>query len=173
MSDDKREPTEPAAGARESEPPLDDLDDEARAVLEEEARAALDEEGAASRDEEGAEDRDEEGAGDRDEEGAEGRKGARAAGRDEEGAEGLDEVDVRELLRSALAPPKGAVAPALLQGVQRRIRTRSRGKFYGDGWSTAKSPRSTYLVTSLLMLVLIGFVFFVLVPWGGGALPAP
>jgi hypothetical protein len=125
MSDEKREPTEPAAGARESEPPLDELDDEARAVL------------------------------------------------DEEGAETLDEVDVRELLRSALAPPKGAVAPELLQGVQRRIRTRSRGKFYGDGWSTAKSPRSTYLVTSLLMLVLIGFVFFVLVPWGGGALPTP
>lgn len=133
MSDEKREPTEPAAGARESEPPLDELDEEARAVLDEEARAAL----------------------------------------DEEGAEPLDEVDVRELLRSALAPPKGAVAPELLQGVQRRIRTRSRGKFYGDGWSTAKSPRSTYLVTSLLMLVLIGFVFFVLVPWGGGALPAP
>ena len=125
MSDEKREPTEPAAGARESEPPLDELDEEARAVL------------------------------------------------DEEGEEGLDEVDVRELLRSALAPPKGAVAPELLQGVQRRIRTRSRGKFYGDGWSTAKSPRSTYLVTSLLMLVLIGFVFFVLVPWGGGALPTP
>jgi hypothetical protein len=133
MSDEKREPTEPAAGARESEPPLDDLDDEARAVLDEE----------------------------------------RASNRDEEDAEGLDEVDVRELLRSALAPPKGAVAPELLQGVQRRIRTRSRGKFYGDGWSTAKSPRSTYLVTSLLMLVLVGFVFFVLVPWGGGALPTP
>jgi hypothetical protein len=130
MSDEKREQSEPAeeapaAGAPEHDPPLDDLDDEARAVL------------------------------------------------DEEGGPVLDEVDVRELLRSALAPPKGAVAPALLQGVQRRIRTRSRGKFYGDGWSTAKSPRSTYLVTSLLMLVLIGFVFFVLVPWGGGALPTP
>ncbi|MEO5726397.1 MAG: hypothetical protein ABI134_15490, partial [Byssovorax sp.] len=140
MSDEKREPTEPAAGARESEPPLDELDDEARAVLDE-ARAS-------NRDDE-----------------------ERASNRDDEDAEGLDEVDVRELLRSALAPPKGAVAPELLQGVQRRIRTRSRGKFYGDGWSTAKSPRSTYLVTSLLMLVLIGFVFFVLVPWGGGALP--
>ena len=146
MSDEKREPTEPAAGARESEPPLDELDEEARAVLDEEARAALDDEAL-----------DDE---------------ARAA-LDEEGDEGLDEVDVRELLRSALAPPKGAVAPELLRGVQRRIRTRSRGKFYGDGWSTAKSPRSTYLVTSLLMLVLIGFVFFVLVPWGGGALPTP
>lgn len=142
MSDEKREPTKPPAGARESEPPLDELDDEARAVLDE-ARAS-------NRDDE-----------------------QRASNRDDEDAEGLDEVDVRELLRSALAPPKSAVAPELLQGVQRRIRTRSRGKFYGDGWSTAKSPRSTYLVTSLLMLVLIGFVFFVLVPWGGGALPTP
>ncbi len=133
MSDEKREHDEPAVEATKNEPPLDDLDDEARAVLDEEG----------------------------------------ASGLDEEGASGLDEVDVRELLRSALAPPKGAVAPELLQGVQRRIRTRSRGKFYGDGWSTAKSPRSTYLVTSLLMLVLIGFVFFVLVPWGGGALPMP
>jgi hypothetical protein len=165
MSDDKREPSEPAAGARESEPPLDDLDDEARAVLEEEARAAREEERAEEREEERAEGRDDEREAGLDEE--------RAEGRDDERAEGLDEVDVRELLRSALAPPKGAVAPELLQGVQRRIRTRSRGKFYGDGWSTAKSPRSTYLVTSLLMLVLIGFVFFVLVPWGGGALPAP
>lgn len=125
MSDEKRDHDEPAAGAPELDPALDDLDDEARAML------------------------------------------------DEEGGSVLDEVDVRELLRTALAPPKGAVAPELLQGVQRRIRTRSRGKFYGDGWSTAKSPRSTYLVTSLLMLVLIGFVFFVLVPWGGGALPLP
>jgi len=83
---------------------------------------------------------------------------------------GLDEVDVRELLRSALAPPPGAIAPELLRGVQRRIRKRSRGKFYGDGWSTARSPRSTYLITSILMLLLIGIVYFVLVPWGGGAL---
>ena len=89
---------------------------------------------------------------------------------DEDAKAVLDEVDVRDLLRSALAPPPGAVAPELLRGVQKRIRARSRGKFYGDGWSTAKSPRSTYLITSLLMLALIGLVYFVLVPWGGGAL---
>jgi hypothetical protein len=83
----------------------------------------------------------------------------------------LDEVDMRDLLRSAMAPPPGAVAPDLLQGVQRKLRRRSRGKFYGDGWSTASSPRSTYLITSLVMLALIALVFFVLVPWGGGALP--
>lgn len=90
---------------------------------------------------------------------------------EEEGEGLLDEVDMRDLLRSALAPPKGSVAPELLRGVQRKIRVRSRGRFYGDGWSTARSPRSTYLVTSLLMLLLMGLVYFILVPWGGGALP--
>ena len=83
----------------------------------------------------------------------------------------LDEVDVRDMLRGALAPPPGAVAPSLLHGVQRKLRRRSRGKFYGDGWSTARAPRSTYVVTSLVMLLLIGFVFLVLIPWGSGALP--
>ena len=83
----------------------------------------------------------------------------------------LDEIDMRDLLRSALAPPPGAVAPDLLRGVQRKLRRRSRGKFYGDGWSTARAPRSTYLFTSLLMLALITLVFLVLIPWGSGALP--
>jgi hypothetical protein len=83
----------------------------------------------------------------------------------------LDEVDVKDLLRGALRPPPGSVAPPLLKGVQRRIRARSRGRFYGDGWSTSSSPRSTYLMTSLVMLVLVAFVFLVLVPWSAGALP--
>ncbi len=85
----------------------------------------------------------------------------------------IDEIDIRELMRYALEAPPQAEPPDLLKGVQRRIRTRSRGKFYADGWSTARAPRSTYLVTSVLMLVLIGFVFLVLIPWGGGALPLP
>ncbi|AUX26526.1 hypothetical protein SOCEGT47_070960 [Sorangium cellulosum] len=82
----------------------------------------------------------------------------------------VDELDLRELLRDAMRPPPAA-PPSLLRGVQRRIRVRSRGKFYGDGWSTARSPRSTYLMTSLFMLCLIAFVFLVLVPWSTGALP--
>jgi hypothetical protein len=90
---------------------------------------------------------------------------------DEEGEVPLDEVEMRDILRKALRPPPGAVAPELLEGVQKKLRTRSKGKFYGDGWSTARSPRSTYLVTSAIMLVLIGFVFLILLPWGSGALP--
>jgi hypothetical protein len=84
---------------------------------------------------------------------------------------GLDDADVKDLLRGALRPPTGSVAPSLLHGVQRRIRSRSRGKFYGDGWSTARAPRSTYLMTSIIMLALVAFIFLVLIPWSGGALP--
>ena len=90
---------------------------------------------------------------------------------DDEMAGVLDELDMRDLLKSALAPPPGSVAPQILPGVQKKLRRRSRGKFYGDGWSTARAPRTTYLVTSVVMLVLIGFVFLVLIPWGSGALP--
>lgn len=90
---------------------------------------------------------------------------------DEAEAGGLDEVDVRDLLRGALRPPPGSVAPTLLPGVQKRIRARSRGKFYGDGWSTARSPRSTYLITSLLMLALVVIVFLLLVPWTAASMP--
>jgi len=83
------------------------------------------------------------------------------------GDAGLDEVDLRDMLRGALRPPQGAVAPSLLRGVQGRLRARSRGKFYGDGWSTAQSPRSTYLITSIVMLAVIALAFLVLIPWGG------
>lgn len=82
----------------------------------------------------------------------------------------LDEVDVRELLRGALRTPE-APRRDLLLGVQARLRQRSRGKFYADGWSTSRAPRSLYLTTSILMLALIAFVFLVLIPWGGGAVP--
>jgi hypothetical protein len=80
----------------------------------------------------------------------------------------LDDVDIRDLLRAALEPPKredDGLPRDVLRGVQQRIRARSRGKFFADGWSTAASPRSTYLVTSALMLALIAIVFFVLIPW--------
>lgn len=85
----------------------------------------------------------------------------------------LDEVDVRDLLRAALEPPppRPKDEGQLLKGVQKRLRVRSKGKFYADGWSTARSPRSTYLMTAIFMLLLIAFVFIVLVPWSNTALP--
>lgn len=89
---------------------------------------------------------------------------------EEDVPESLDSVDLRDALRGALRPPPGSVAPKLLPGVQQRLRVRSGGKFYGDGWSTSESPRTTYLVTSVLMLLLVLLVFFVLVPWSSSPL---
>ncbi len=83
----------------------------------------------------------------------------------------VDEVDLKDALRGALRPTPGAVAPSLLGGVQRKLRMRSRGKFYGDGWSTSDSPKTTYLVTSVIMLVLVAIVFLALVPWSSASLP--
>lgn len=53
----------------------------------------------------------------------------------------------------------------LLTGVQRRLRQRSRGKFYADGWSTTHS-RINYALVALVMLVTIAVVYFALGPTG-------
>jgi hypothetical protein len=76
------------------------------------------------------------------------------------------EDEAEESVRSILRRAKIRRTPDidLLPGVQRRIRERSRGRFYGDGWSRRGSPTSTYVVTSLLMLVILLFVYFVLMP---------
>lgn len=79
---------------------------------------------------------------------------------------------VRELLRSALQEPKSS--PDVLSGVQRKLRKRSRGKFYRDEWSTARhAPEYTYLITSLLMLAIAFAAFAVLHPLSSEAKLTP
>jgi hypothetical protein len=76
---------------------------------------------------------------------------------------------VRDLVRDAMATP--SAPPDLMQGVQRRIRARSRGKFYADGWSTSKHPPiNTYLVTSVMMLALLCAIYGLLHPLSGSPL---
>ncbi len=78
--------------------------------------------------------------------------------------------DVRDLLRDALGGPRAV--PDLTLGVQKKIRERSGGKFYADGWSTAKHPPiNTYLMTSLLMLFVLVVVYALLAPLSGVAEP--
>jgi hypothetical protein len=72
------------------------------------------------------------------------------------------EKSVRSILRRARVGAHHDVD--LLGGVQRRIRERSRGRFYRDGWSRRNSATSTLLLTSLLMLVILLLVYFVLLP---------
>lgn len=70
-----------------------------------------------------------------------------------------EEQEIRALLRGALTEEPGdqpPEVPNVLAGVQQKLRERSGGKFYTDGWSTSKeAPISTYLVTSALMLVFV------------------
>jgi hypothetical protein len=87
---------------------------------------------------------------------------------------------LKALLKRSLAVPgedpaaepgrAGASAPttaddALLRGVQSKLRKRSRGKFYADGWSTTQS-RVNYALVALIMLVTIVAVYLALGPMG-------
>ena len=77
-------------------------------------------------------------------------------------------------LRSALkgAGQEEEAPPDVLAGFQRKMRERSRGKFYADGWSTSRHPPiNTYLITSLLMLAVVGVIYALLAPLEGE--PAP
>jgi hypothetical protein len=79
-----------------------------------------------------------------------------------------DDAAVSALLKRTLgqsAAVKEEPAPDLLGGVQRKIRQRSKGKFYGDGWSTAQT-KVNYALVALVMLVLAGIIYFVLGPMG-------
>jgi hypothetical protein len=82
------------------------------------------------------------------------------------------EQAVRELLRGAL-PDDEDGAPDLTRGVQQKLRVRSGGKFYADGWSTVKHPPlATYLITSLMMLFVLAVIYALLAPLAGAPEPA-
>ncbi len=72
----------------------------------------------------------------------------------------------------ALKAPSRQEPPDVLGGFQRKLRERSGGKFYEDGWSTSRhAPINTYLITSLLMLAVVGIIYILLAPLSGE--PAP
>ena len=82
----------------------------------------------------------------------------------------LEAGSIRALLRKSSRMEDDV--PDLVAGFQRKLRKRSRGKFYADGWSTSKEPPiMTYLITSLLMLAVMGVIYALLAPLSGE--PAP
>lgn len=86
-------------------------------------------------------------------------------------------TELRDLLRGVMLGQEPEI-PDVLRGVQRKIRRRSGGKFFSDGWSTAREPPTqTYLVTSALMLAVVIAIWIVLYPISGApvtvAPPAP
>jgi hypothetical protein len=50
----------------------------------------------------------------------------------------------------------------ILRGVQRKIRQRSKGRFFADGWATG--TRGSYLLIALVMLVILVVAFVGLGP---------
>jgi hypothetical protein len=78
--------------------------------------------------------------------------------------------DFRALIKRSLAETEEALPEpkkdeVLLTSVQKKLRKRSRGKFYGDGWSTAQS-RINYALVALVMLVTVVAVYLALGPTG-------
>ncbi len=76
-----------------------------------------------------------------------------------------DDRSLRDLLRTATRQDAER-APELLAGVQARIRKRSRGRFYADGWSRAATSPATYVITAVLVLALLAVVYAMTVPGG-------
>jgi hypothetical protein len=89
-----------------------------------------------------------------------------------------DSGAMKALLKRSLAVPEAPAAaePAskagpsdadreLLLKVQKKLRQRSKGKFYGDGWSTTQS-RLNYALIAAVMLVTIVAVYLALGPTG-------
>ncbi len=67
------------------------------------------------------------------------------------------------LKRSLSADALGPDVPDLLPGIQRRLRRRSKGKFFADGWSTSQT-RMTYLLIAVCTLLLVGLALLALGP---------
>ena len=90
---------------------------------------------------------------------------------EESGNEPVD-LEEDERLRSMV---RGALrvsdeAPDVLAGFQKKVRERSEGKFYADGWSTARHPPvNTYLVTGLMIWGALAVIYALLSPLSGNA----
>jgi hypothetical protein len=88
------------------------------------------------------------------------------------GADLPDSGKFKLMLKMAVEAPPPPPKTDLLLGVQKKLRERSEGKFYADGWSTREeNPRFTYLITAIVMLALVLLAYFSLVPGDVGKLP--
>lgn len=105
-----------------------------------------------------------------------------AAGADTDGEEAPESggfqlpggIELNQAVRRALDDDDPAASVDVLRGVQERLRERSGGKFYGDGWSTTKHPPfATFFLTSLMMLAVVVVTYAILVPLVGDPIELP
>jgi hypothetical protein len=75
--------------------------------------------------------------------------------------------DLRALLKRALPSADLSADDEILRGVQEKIRKRSGGKFYGDGWSRMQGKQS-YLLLALVMLVVLAVGYLLVSPLAVG-----
>ncbi len=88
----------------------------------------------------------------------------KAPEREEEGEERPDDA-MRALLKRSLSKEEHAPAKPILREVQRKIRQRSKGKFFSDGWSTT-AAKMNYALVAVLMLLIVAIAYFALGPMG-------
>jgi len=69
------------------------------------------------------------------------------------------------LLKRSLTGGSTTTTASILPSVQRRIRRRSRGKFFADGWSTTDG-RVSYAIIAVAMLVVLAIAYVALGPIG-------
>jgi hypothetical protein len=74
-----------------------------------------------------------------------------------------DDEAMRALIKRSLSAELPAKGPPLVAGVQRRLRRRSRGKFFGDGWSVAQN-RASYVIVAVLTIFVVWLAYFALGP---------
>ncbi len=89
-------------------------------------------------------------------------------GGDDAPVDSRDSGAMSALLKRSLAAPSTEPEPPtsdLLRGVQKKLRQRSKGKFYADGWSTSQS-RVNYALVAAIMLLVVVAVYVALGPIG-------
>lgn len=68
-----------------------------------------------------------------------------------------------ELLKRALADAPSPTRD-FLPNIQKKIRLRTRGRYFRDRWSTSRNPVSLILMATLLLVILCATLFLVLQP---------
>ncbi len=85
-------------------------------------------------------------------------------GPDADDADDPNAAAVRSLLKRAFGPQSRTLpVPDLLPGVQRRIRMRSRRRFFADGWSSSQA-RVSYVLAGMITVALAILAYLALGP---------
>ena len=84
----------------------------------------------------------------------------------------FDDVDVSDLLREVFDGSDGARPSGDIMGkVRQTLRQESGGRYFNDAWSSSSHPIRSFMLTSLVMLVVAVLLAILLPPYGLSPLP--